>query len=197
MTIDPDILLAWGAITKKYNKHDFIFYEGDQCRFYHQILDGTVKMCSYNEEGKLFILGMFEKGDSFGEPPLFINKAYPACAQAEEDCIIYKLSKDTLFKLLNEYPNLKMELIQTLSSRIYEKSIVNKNIINPHPEDRILGFLKKYKIDHRLPETRVHINVTRQHIANHLGLRVETIIRTLKKMETTGQVIIDNRKLYF
>ena len=43
MTIDPDILPSL-VLLQKYNKHDFIFYEGDQCRFYHQILDGTVKM---------------------------------------------------------------------------------------------------------------------------------------------------------
>ncbi len=41
------------------------------------------------------------------------------------------------------------------------------------------------------------VNHTRQEIANLTGLRVETVIRTLKKMETEKLVCIINRKLYF
>ncbi len=80
MHIDTDLLIAYGAVAKKYDKGDFVFYEGDPCRFYYQILEGKVKMCNYNDEGRIFIQGLFSAGDSFGEPPLFINELYPACA---------------------------------------------------------------------------------------------------------------------
>ncbi|MEZ4909777.1 MAG: Crp/Fnr family transcriptional regulator [Saprospiraceae bacterium] len=197
MYIDPDLLIAWGAVAKKYNKNDFIFYEGDKCRFYHQVEDGHVKMCSYNEEGKVFVQGIFDKGESFGEPPLFIDVEYPACAQAETNCLVYKLSKDTLFKILAEYPQLKMQFIISFATRIYEKSTINRNIVNPHPEKRIIGLLKKFKKDHNLTETKSFIPLTRQSMADQLGLRVETIIRTLKKMEEKGTVAIIHHKLYY
>ena len=197
MYIDPDLLITWGAVAKKYDKNEFIFYEGDKCRFYHQIEDGQVKMCSYNEEGKVFIQGIFNKGDSFGEPPLFIDVEYPACAQAETNCVIYKLSKDTLFKILAEYPDLKMQFIMSFATRIYEKSTINKNISNPHPEQRILGLLEKYKLHNDLPQGRTIIPLTRQSIADQLGLRVETVIRTLKRMDETGKVAIIKHKLYY
>ncbi|MBK8886488.1 MAG: Crp/Fnr family transcriptional regulator [Saprospiraceae bacterium] len=54
MNIDKDLLITWGAVTKKYKKHEYIFYEGDQARFYYQILEGKVKNVSYNDEGTYF-----------------------------------------------------------------------------------------------------------------------------------------------
>ncbi len=197
MHIDTNLLITWGAVSRKYKKNEFIFYEGDQCRFYHQIEDGKVKMCCFNDEGKLFIQGLFEKGESFGEPPLFINEIYPACAIAEIECTILKLSKDSLFKILNEYPELKMLFITNFAKRIYDKSSANKNIISIHPDQRIIGFLKNYKKENQLPVTKVLIPFTRQQIADFLGLRVETVIRTLKKMEEERKVEIHKRKLYF
>ena len=197
MHLDINLLITWGAVARKYKKNEFIFYEGDACRFYHQIHQGKVKMCCYNDDGRLFIQGLFGAGESFGDPPLFINEPYPACAQAEAESVIYKLSKDTLMKVLEAYPELQMNFITNFARRIYEKANTNKNIINPHPDERIIGFLTRYKKDHKMNSDRVLIPYTRQQIADFLGLRVETVIRTLIKMEEEKKVEIRKHKLYF
>ncbi len=197
MQIDLDLLITHGAVAKKYLKNEFIFYEGDPCRFFYQVHKGIVKMCCYNDEGRQFIQGLFGSGESFGEPPLFINELYPACAQAECDSVVYKLSKDTLIKILYDYPDLQMRFITNFAKRIFEKSNTNKNIINPHPNERIIGFLKKYKKENILNTDRALIPFTRQQLADFLGLRVETVIRTLIKMEEDNKVEIRNHKLYY
>lgn len=197
MFIDTDFLITYGAVAKKYKKGDFIFYEEDPCRFYHQIHEGKVKMCNYKDEGRIFIQGIFGPGQSFGEPPLFLNVPYPACAQAESDCIVFKLSKDTLIKILSEYPEIALKFLSVFARRIYDKTATNKNIINPHPEERINGLLKKFKKENRQTNERILIPYTRQQIADFLGLRVETVIRTLIKMEEEGKVEIIKHKLYY
>jgi CRP-like cAMP-binding protein len=197
MHIDTNLLITWGAVSRKYKKNEFIFYEGDQCRFYHQIEEGKVKMCCYNDEGKVFIQGLFEKGESFGEPPLFLNEIYPSCAQAETDCTVLKLSKESLLKILNEYTELQMLFITNFAKRIYDKTIANKNIVSTHPDQRITGFLRNYKKENQLAGSKALIPFTRQQLADFLGLRVETVIRTLKKMEEDKKVEIRKRKLYF
>ncbi len=197
MYLDINLLLTYGAAARKYKKNEFIFYEGDACRFYHQIHEGKVKMCCYNDEGRVFIHGLFGSGESFGEPLLFINELYPACAQADSDCVIYILSKDSLLKVLEAYPELQMNFITNFARRIYEKTNANKNIINLHPDERIIGFLSRYKKDKKLNSDKVLIPYTRQQIADFLGLRVETVIRTLIKMEEENKVEIRKHKLYY
>lgn len=197
MHIDTDLLIAYGAVAKKYNKGEFVFYEGDQCRFYYQIVEGNVKMCNYNEEGRIFIQGIFGPGNSFGEPPIFINEVFPACATADSYVVLFKLSKDILLKLLNDYPELKLKFIISFAQRLYEKATNSKNIISPHPDERILGFLRKYKKQHGKGDDKLVIPYTRQQIADFLGLRVETVIRTILKMAEDGKLEIRKHKLYY
>lgn len=197
MHIDINILLAWGAVAKKYKKGEYIFYEGDPCRYYYQLRQGKVKMCCYSDEGRIFTQGLFVGEESFGEPPLFLKLNYPACAVAETDCIIFQLCKDTLFKLFKEYPELQMHFIDGFARRIYEKALTNKNLSNPNPENRIIGFLKKYKADKNYPAQKTQLPFTRQQIADAVGLRVETVIRTIKKMEENNLLEIQNHKVYF
>lgn len=199
MWIDTDLLLTWGAVAKKHDKNEFIFREGEESRFYFQIIEGRVKMCCFNEEGREFWQGDFCKGESFGEPPLFANERYPANAITETGSIIIKISKITLFKLLDEYPDLRKEVIYTLAKRLVMKATLMKELFSQHPRIRILSFLQRYKKEHLRPTptpTQL-IPYTRQDIANFTGLRVETVIRTIKLLDKEGLVMIKNRKLYY
>jgi CRP-like cAMP-binding protein len=72
--IDTNLLISWGATYKKYKKGEYIFYEGDEALFYYQVESGELRMSNMNDSGKEYIQGMFSKGESFGEPPLFLNE---------------------------------------------------------------------------------------------------------------------------
>ncbi len=199
MQIDTDILITWGAVYKKYHKHENIFEEGAHPKYYHQILEGDVKMYNTNEEGKEFIQGMFKKGESFGEPPLFINDIYPASAVTCNESVIIRLHKDYFLKLLSEYPKIQESFNLLFAKRIYSKAITAREIVNNNPEHRIIAFLDSYKKSNATNnlDASILIPYTRQEIANFTGLRVETVIRTLIKMNESGKVSIQNRKVYY
>ncbi len=196
MQISEDILLAWGAVAKKYRKNEMIFHEGEAARYYHQLIEGRVRMYSTTVEDKEFTQGMFEDGCSFGEPPLFIDEPYPAAAVAIRDSVVLKISRDIFLKILVEYPYLQMEFLHTFAQRIYDKSIATKELINNSPQDRIAAFLDVYK-KKTGSDNPVVVGLTRKEIANFTGLCVETVIRTLIKMEKKKIVAINNRKIVY
>ncbi len=195
--IDENILITWGAAVKRYAKNEVIFEEGATPRFYYQIKEGSVKMFNTNEDTREFTQGVFTSGDSFGEPPLFIHELYPSTAIALTDSIIFKLSKDTFFKILTEYPTIHQAFTTLFAQRVYAKSNSLRDIVNHTPEERIISFLSACKKKMQASDEKIHIAFTRQEIANFTGLRVETVIRTLKKMEEENKVTIDHRKLYY
>ncbi|MBL7998480.1 MAG: Crp/Fnr family transcriptional regulator [Candidatus Kapabacteria bacterium] len=198
MLLNTDLMIAWGGTTKKYEKDDVVFYEGDDAEYYYQVLRGSVRMSNMGEHGKEFVQGEFTEGKSFGEPPLFINEPYPATAIASMDSIVMRLPKSNFFTILDEYPSIQHDLLRVFAWRIYNKAIVSRDITIHNPEHRIFSFLRLYKKRHGdgsgIPIPIYH---TRQEIANQTGLRVETVIRTLTKMSAKGIVVIRNRKLYF
>lgn len=194
MFIDIDLLVSWGAITKEYDKNEIIFEEGESASFYYQIVEGQVKMFNLNDEGKEFTQGYFNSGNSFGEPPLFIDEDYPASALACCSSTIIKISKKKFLKALDENPVEQKKFLTLLAQRIHSKARSSKDIINQKPEHRILAFLEAHK--ENSTEMQM-VPFTRQEIANLTGLRVETVIRELSKLKKEKIVEIRNHKLYF
>ncbi|MBL0333090.1 MAG: cyclic nucleotide-binding domain-containing protein [Chlorobi bacterium] len=92
--MDSNILITWGAVSKKILKGEYIFSEGDDAIFYYQVVQGEVKMININPDGKEFIQGVFTDGESFGEPALLINRSYPSSAVAVSDSLILRISKN-------------------------------------------------------------------------------------------------------
>ncbi len=196
MQIDLDLLFTWGAIAKEYKKGEMIFCEDEIAHFYFQIIEGSIRMYNSNDEGKEFTQGYFSEGQSFGEPPLFIDEKYPATAVAFQDSKIVKLSKDKFLKILDEYPTTQKQFLNLMCRRIHSKAITSKDIINQKPEFRILAFLNAHKKGKSGCE-KEQVPFTRQEIANFTGLRVETVIRALSKMSKMNKVEIINHKIYF
>lgn len=196
--IDSNLLLAWGAASKKFDKGNLIFLEGDTPRFYYQILEGKVRMYHINEKGKEFTQGIFNEGDCFGEPPLIIDENYPACAMAIDDTIVFKLPKERFFQILKEYPGIQQQFLEKLARRIYCKTISTKILSEDVPEHRICQYLDLHKKNNGIhAKEKVIIPLTRKGLAEHTGLRIETVIRTLSKLQKNNQITIVDRKLYY
>ena len=195
MQIDLDLLFTWGAIAKEYKKGEVIFNEEDTANFYYQIVDGNVRMFNSNDEGKEFTQGYFSQGDSFGEPPLFINETYPSTALAFQECKIIKLAKDKFLKILEEYPTIQKQFLELICKRLHAKAKTTNDIINQKPESRIMAFLNAHK--KKNGEQKAIVPFTRQEIANFTGLRVETVIRTFSKMSAQDKVDIVHHKIFY
>lgn len=197
MQIDLDLLFSWGAVAKKYKKNEVVFDENDAAHFYYQIIEGSVRMFNSNDEGKEFTQGLFYTGNSFGEPPLFIEETYPSTAVTIQDSTIIKLSKDKFLRILDEYPSIQKSFLGLLAGRMHAKSNSTKEIINQKPEFRVTAFLNTFKKNSESKNGKIQVPYTRQEIANFTGLRVETVIRVLSKMNTCSKVDIINHKIFY
>lgn len=196
--IEHNLLLKYGAVEKQYAKDETIFFSSDVPRFYFQVISGEVKMNSYNESGKEFIQGIFSAGRSFGEPPLFGDFNYPANAVALEDSVLFVLRKELFQYLLLENPKVHLQFTEVLASRLYYKATMASGNSNSSAEERILKLIDylKFQIYNIPTEEQYEVELTRQQIADLTGLRVETVIRTLKKLEKSEEITIQNRKVY-
>lgn len=196
MHIDYDLLITYGGIAKKISKGESVFSENSVPRYYYQIMEGSIKIYSSNKQGKELIQDIYTKGQSFGEPPLLIDKKYLIAAEAQEDSVIIQLRKDNFLQILNEHPDIVLELINDLSTRVYNNMIAAQILASQSPEEKIVKFLNQL-VDKKIITKNAAIPYTRQQIASHIGLRVETVIRSLNKLQKEGKVNIINRKLFY
>lgn len=194
--IPTDIIDSYNPAKIELPKGTFLFLEGEQARFYYQIISGQIKMLNINHEGKEFIQGRFEAGKSFGEPPLFHEALYPASAKTEEKTVLYKLGKEKLFDLLKAHPDIHLKFTTILTKRLMYKAMIMKEISSHDAQHRILTFLDHLKKEYGNEGESFQVDLTRQELSNLLGIRVETVIRTVKQLAEMEEIELIGRKIF-
>jgi len=198
MNIDEKILYSFGAEERSYKKREIVFKEEDHALYYFQISEGKVKLNNYNEDGKEFIHNILGKKQSFGEAMIFLNQDYPINAVCIEPSSIIRLPKNSFLEMISLHPRLSLEMNACLSQEVFYKLKMMQSMASQNPVQRLralLDYLKSYHDEdcHQC----FHVAFTRQQIANLVGLRVETVIRTLKKMEKAGMLSLKDRKILY
>jgi CRP/FNR family cyclic AMP-dependent transcriptional regulator len=195
--IDIDTLLAWGAVYKKLEADEFIFREGGECHFYYQLVSGSVRWSNINDDGREFIQYMIEPGESFGEMPLFDGLPYAASAIADKDSLVIRLHKTSFLKIMKENPEMYLKILNLFSERLRFKFLLLRELSCFGPEHRISTLFSYFKKSNRNINKRHNkLELTRQQIADMTGLRVETVIRSIRHMNDTGELTIERGKVY-
>ena len=195
--ISIDTLLAWGATYKKIGSEETIFREGTECHFYYQLVSGSVRWINIDDKGNEFIQYMISPGESFGEFSLFDDYPYAANAVANADSVIIRLHKSTFTQLLKEYPTIHFAFTRLFAERLRFKFLLLKELACFGPEHRISTLFNYFKESkENICYQFSQIRLTRQQIANMTGLRVETVIRSIKNLQNKGELVIDKGKVY-
>jgi len=198
MIIDINILLAWGAVYKKMERGEVIFSEDSECSYYNQLVLGIVKWVNIDDDGKEYIQTMIEPGECFGELPLFDDGLYAASAIAVEEVVLIRLRKNTFLQLIKEHNEIHFAFTKLLAKRVRFKFLLLKSIAYHAPEVRISTLLSYLKKEHKnFCANCNQLKLTRQQIADMTGLRVETVIRSMRNMHDKGDIVIERGKVFY
>jgi CRP/FNR family transcriptional regulator, cyclic AMP receptor protein len=195
--MDIDTLLAWGAVYKKYGPEETIFREDGECRFYYQLVSGSVRWTNLKDDGGEFIQNMIKPGESFGEFPLFDGSTYAASAITNKESIVIRLHIATFQQLMKQSPEIYLDFLKLFSERMRFKFLLLKELSCFGPEHRISTLFSYLKKSNRnMGKEQNRMDLTRQQVANMTGLRVETVIRSIRHMNENGQLVIERGKVY-
>jgi CRP-like cAMP-binding protein len=191
--IPETVLRKYGARIVRFAKGAVLFEHGERATNFYQVRSGKIKMVNYNEDGREFVQGYFTEGRSFGEPPFFNRTPYPASAVAVIDSEVWKCPYDKFIGLLRENFDLHLGVTQALSGRLIYKSIMLTEIAVEEAEHRLtalIGYVRTNDLRWK-PGAPFRVPFTRQQLADMTGLRVETVIRSIKSMEKKGLLELD------
>ncbi|WP_080779941.1 Crp/Fnr family transcriptional regulator [Chryseobacterium phocaeense] len=198
MIIDQNLLQLYGAETSQFKAHETLFQEGNTPKLYYQIIEGRVKLNHYDEDGKEIIQSILFSGQSVCELLLFITEKYPVNAITLTPCEIITIPKDNFFKLLTDHPNVSLDINKFISERLYQKFVMMQHNLSLRPEVRLLGILDYFKsYSNNKEKYSFEVYLTRKQMAAITGLRIETVIRTIKKMESGHILKLINSKIFY
>lgn len=173
------------AVPKRISKKSVLFREGDEARGFFLLLKGKVKLSKVSSTGKEQILHFVQAGQSFAEAALYINKSYPATAEALEESELFYIPREALSAAMSSDPGLAMNLIahlarylQLLTRKVEELTLMDATTR-----------LARHLLDNMEAATGlVRLGVGKGQTASSLGMAVETFSRTLTKFKDEGLV---------
>lgn len=129
---------------------------------------------------------------------MFDDEPYAATAIAVKESTVIRLHKVAFLELLRENPDIHLAFSRLLTQRLRFKFMILKEFAYHDPEHRISALFAYFKEKNRNVCSMCNmVKLTRQEIADMTGLRVETVIRTVKNLEEKGKVNIKKGKIYF
>ncbi len=191
--IGEDILTRYGARIRHLDKNEVLFDQGESASSFYIVRMGRIKMFTQTEEGREFVQGYFTDGQSFGEPPFFANASYPASATAMVASSVWSCPRDGFLTLLHDHPDVHLTVTREMSSRLLYKSMMLTEIAVEEAEHRLttlIEYLRRAQGGTRA-KSAFTVPLTRQLLADMTGLRVETVIRSIKAMEQRKLLSID------
>ena len=180
-------------------KKDTLFREDQIAINLYYLIEGEVKIYNTDSDGKEFLINKVGDHQFLGEPPFLLSERYPANAViASESAEVFSFNQSLFKKFMLDNPEVLFEFTKEIAKKAYEKTLKLKSIVHQSPHERIINYLKIHKRTIGIePDEKTIIDVTRKEMANSTGLAIETVIRTVKKMEREEKIQLINHKIYY
>lgn len=184
---------------KNFKKGQIIFFEGDVSDKLYVINKGKIKIFKYTREGKEQILYLLSEGDFVGDLSLFKKDEFKFNAEALEDSNICILTKDDFDGIIKETPEIALQILQVVYDRIVKLENLIQSLSTKDIEARIAGLLLSFVKDFGIARGDVielELPLSREDIANYIGVTRETISRKLGSMQEQGVIdLIGSKKI--
>jgi CRP/FNR family transcriptional regulator, nitrogen fixation regulation protein len=174
------------GIVRSYPPRCEIVHENAPANHIYEVISGTVCTCKVLKNGRRQIAGFYFTGDVFG---LESVARYPLAAEAITKTEIRVFKKQTLTAAASSNGEVTHHLL-TLTARECARQQSLLLSLSRSAEDRIVYFIVEM-IERAPPkEGRIALPMSRQDIADYLGLTIETVSRILHDLERRGAIKI-------
>ena len=171
---------------KTFDKGTMIFSEGSEANTLFFINEGKIKLYKYNKEGKEQILHILTNGDFFGELDLIKSSTYKFNAKAMDNAKICTLKKSEVKNIIMKKPEIAIKLLESVGERLAAIENLAQNLSTNDVDARIayllINLMDKYS-EEEDGKKLIKLPLSREDMANYIGVTRETISRKLKKLE--------------
>ncbi len=192
---DKTSFAEFGGKTAQYNTHAVIYYEGDPAKRLYELVKGSVMLYKLLPDGRRQVVEVLRPGDIFG-----------LAGGDENDCTAETLTNSEVQEIDLKQVERSDELQRTLT-----KCLTNQmRVLHEHAVllgrksavERVASFLM-----HLVPSRGglgcvgpceeaddgfdLHLHMTRQEIADYLGLTIETVSRVVSDLKRREVIRVD------
>jgi CRP/FNR family nitrogen fixation transcriptional regulator len=166
--------------TMTFDRDSEIFGEMEIAEFFYEVVSGAVRSYKLLSDGRRQIAAFHLPGDVFG---IEAGDTHAFSAEAIGETVLRVAARSAVLGLAARDPSIGTDLWTHTAGALRAAQEHMLLLGRKTAEERVLTFLAD--MAHRTSNSRiVELPMTRQDIADHLGLTIETVSRTLTLLET-------------
>jgi CRP/FNR family transcriptional regulator, nitrogen fixation regulation protein len=160
-----------------------IYGENEPADYLYKVVSGTVRTYKVLVDGRRQIGGFHLPGDMFGFES---GDEHTFSAEAITDCKILVIRRSAVIALAARDNDIARQM-WALTARELQRVQDHVMLLIKNARERVVGFL--LEMAHRgAGGSAVELPMSRQDIADYLGLTIETVSRTLTQLEKTAAI---------
>jgi CRP-like cAMP-binding protein len=178
---------------REYERGEVLFWESDPCDGLYIMREGSAKIHRVSPQGRQYIVRILQEGDTFEEVPAFDGGTNPVNVEALEISRVWVIESEILRKLVLSHPQFAQKVLVNFGKMM--RGMV-----------RMVSEMAFYQVTHRLARLINEIPAddlsgtsgahwTQEQMAARLGTVREVVARSLKELERSGAIQVENRRI--
>jgi len=174
---------------RSFERGEVLFWEGDPCAGLHIIHEGSVKLYRTSPQGRQYIVRVLQEGDTCNEVPAFDGGANPVNVETLERSRVWVIDDAMLRALVRAHPDFALKVLSNFGKNL--RGLV-----------RMVSEMAFYQVTNRLarliselPDDEARPHWTQEQLAAQLGTVREVVARSLKELERSGAIRIEDRRI--
>ncbi len=176
-----------------FERGESLFWEGDPCAGLHIVERGSVKLFRVSPNGRQHIMRVLDEGETCNEVPVFDGGLNPVNVEALEETSVWIVETEAVQSLMEKDPLFMQKTIQNLSRMM-------RHLV------KLVSEMAFYQVTHRLARLIGELPAeelaatgarrwTQDEIAARLGTVREVVARSLRELERSGAIAMENRQI--
>ena len=177
----------------RFARNSEIFGEDEPAEYLYQVISGAVRTYRMLDDGRRQIGAFYLPGDVFG---FEAGDAHQSTAEAISDAQILLVRRSSVLARAEHEKSFAKQLWM-LTVRELQRVQQHSLVLIKSAEERVAGFLLEMA-GRSAREAAVELPMSRQDIADYLGLTIETVSRTFTHFVQSGTIALEtSRRIRF
>lgn len=191
-TVDTDPLgqsMQMMGAMMAYPRNTEIFGENEPADYLYKVVSGSVRTYKILSDGRRQVGGFYLPGDVFG---LEFAEEHSLSAEAITDAKVLVVKRTALHALAGRDASVAQQLF-ALTGRELHRVQDRILLLIKSAHERVASFLLEMA-ERAAQKNTIDLPMSRQDIADYLGLTIETVSRTLTSLETAAAIEVSTSR---
>jgi CRP/FNR family nitrogen fixation transcriptional regulator len=171
---------------RSFTRDEAIYAESDLSDCWYNVISGTVRICKLLADGRRHIAEFYFPGDCFGLPASGVRIA---SAEAVGEVVVMRYPQRASDRLIDENPRLVRGLYDRTLRELIHAQTRMLLLGRMTASERVANFLLEIS-DRKDTPHALDLPMSRNDIADYLGLTIETVCRVLSGFRRNGIIAI-------